>query len=82
MTTSAGSFSTLATALVLFGLAGSAMAVTVPHLFSGAEAPGFTLFLVAGSAVIALTAGLFVISPAWAWGSAGRPWCWRPATTP
>lgn len=59
MTTSAGSFSTLATALVLFGLAGSAMAVTVPHLFSGAEAPGFTLFLVAGSAVIALTAGLF-----------------------
>lgn len=53
-------FSTLAVALVIFGLAGSAVAVTVPALFAtGAEAPGFAVFLAAGVAAILLTAGLF-----------------------
>jgi hypothetical protein len=51
MTTGVKSFSMLATALVLFGLAGSAIAVTVPHLFTGPERPGFTLFFTVGVAV-------------------------------
>lgn len=59
MTTGAKSFSTLMTALVLFGLATSAIVVTVPYLFTGSEQPDFTVFLVAGVAVIMLTAGLF-----------------------
>lgn len=59
MTTGAKSFSTLATALVIFGLAGGVIAMTVPRLFTDSERPGFTVFLVAGVAVIALTAGLF-----------------------
>ena len=59
MTTGAKSFSTLALALALFGLAGSVIAVTVPNLFTGPERPGFTVFLLAGVAAITLTAGLF-----------------------
>lgn len=59
MTEGAKSFSTLALALALFGLAGSVIAVTVPNLFTGPGRPGFTVFLVAGVAVITLTAGLF-----------------------
>jgi hypothetical protein len=59
MTTGARSFSTLMVALTIFGLAGSAIVVTVPQLFTGPERPHFTLFLVAGVAVIILTAGLF-----------------------
>jgi len=59
MTSGARSLSTLATALVLFGLSGSAIAVTLPHLFAGSPAPGITLFFTAGVAVIALTAVLF-----------------------
>lgn len=59
ITTGAKSFSTLMTALVLFGLAGSAIAVTVPHLFTGPERPDFTVFLVAGVTAISLTAVLF-----------------------
>jgi hypothetical protein len=59
MTTGAKSFSTLMVALALFGLGGSVIAVTVPNLFAGPERPGFTVFLVAGVAVITLTAALF-----------------------
>ena len=59
MTAGARSFSTLMVALTIFGLAGSAIVVTVPRLFTGPERPHFTLFLVAGVAVILLTAGLF-----------------------
>jgi hypothetical protein len=59
MTTGARSFSTLMVALTIFGLAGSAMVVTIPQLFTGPERPHFTLFLVAGVVVILLTAGLF-----------------------
>jgi hypothetical protein len=51
--------STLAVALVIFGLAGSAIAVTAPRLFTGPERPGFIVFLTLGVAVILLTAGLF-----------------------
>jgi hypothetical protein len=45
--------------LVLFGLAGSAVMVTVPGLFAGPVRPEFTVFLVAGVAAIVLTAGFF-----------------------
>jgi hypothetical protein len=55
----AKSFSTLMVALVLFGLAGSAVMVAVPGLFAGPVRPEFTVFLVAGMAAIVLTAGLF-----------------------
>ena len=54
-----GPFSTLVVALALFGLAGSAMMATIPRLFTGPVRPQFTVFLLAGAAVIALTAGLF-----------------------
>ena len=53
------SFSTLAVALALFGLAGAAVVATVPRLFIGPEGPRFAVFLVAGLTVIVLTAGLF-----------------------
>ncbi len=53
------SFSTLAVALALFGLAGAAVVATVPRLFIGPEGPRFAVFLVAGLAGIVLTAGLF-----------------------
>jgi len=46
-------------ALTLFGLACSAVMVTVPRLFIGPGRPGFAIFLVAGVTVIVLTAGLF-----------------------
>ena len=59
MITGARSLSTLMIALTLFGLAGSIIVLTIPHLFAGPQRPGFTLFLVAGVAVIILTAGLF-----------------------
>jgi hypothetical protein len=52
-------FSTLAVALVLFGLAGSAVMVAVPGLFAGPVRPGFTVFLLTGLTAIVLTAGLF-----------------------
>jgi hypothetical protein len=52
-------FSTLAVALALFGLAGTAVVVAVPGLFAGPVRPGFTVFLVTGVAAIVLTAGLF-----------------------
>jgi hypothetical protein len=52
-------FSTLTVALVLFGLAGSAVMATTPRLLIGPGRPGFTVFLVAGVTAIVLTAGLF-----------------------
>src|ERR687897_1538909 len=52
-------YSTLIVALVLFGLAGSAVMVAVPGLFAEPVGPEFTVFLVAGVAAIVLTAGLF-----------------------
>jgi hypothetical protein len=55
----AKSFSTSMVALVLFGLAGSAVMVAVPGLFAGPVRPEFTVFLVTGMAAIVLTAGLF-----------------------
>jgi hypothetical protein len=59
VTTGAKSLSTLAVALALFGLAGSAAMVAVPGLFAGSVQPEFTVFLVAGVAAIVLTAGFF-----------------------
>ena len=59
MATNAKGLSTLMIALTLFGLAGSAIAVTIPQLFAGPGRPEFTLFLLTGVAVIVLTAGLF-----------------------
>jgi hypothetical protein len=59
VSTGAKRFSTLMVALVLFGLAGSAVMVTVPGLFAGPVRPEFTVFLVAGVAAIVLTAGFF-----------------------
>jgi hypothetical protein len=56
---SAKNISTLMVALTLFGLACSAVLVTVPRLFPGPGGPGFAIFLVAGVTVIVLTAGLF-----------------------
>jgi hypothetical protein len=46
-------------ALVLFGLACSFLIATIPRLFIRPVQPNFLLFLDAGVAVIALTAGLF-----------------------
>ena len=46
-------------ALVLFGLACSFLIATIPRLFIRPVQPDFLVFLVAGVAVIALTAGLF-----------------------
>ncbi|GET42553.1 hypothetical protein [Microseira wollei] len=51
--------STLTTALVLFGLSGSAIAAFVPYLFAGSETPNFAVFFVVGMAIILLTAILF-----------------------
>jgi hypothetical protein len=59
VTTGAKSLSTLAVALALFGLAGSAVIVAVPGVFAGPVRPEFTVFLVAGVAAIVLTAGFF-----------------------
>lgn len=60
MTADGRGFSTLAAAVVIFGLAGAAAAAAVPFLFAtGASAPGFAVFLTAGAATILLTAGLF-----------------------
>jgi hypothetical protein len=59
VSTGAKSPSTLTVALVLFGLAGSAVMVAVPRLFAGPVRPEFTVFLVAGMAAIVLTAGFF-----------------------
>jgi hypothetical protein len=59
VTTGAKSLSTLAVALALFGLAGSAVMVAVPGLLAGPVRPEFTVFLVAGVAAIVLTAGFF-----------------------
>src|ERR671920_221566 len=59
LNTGAKRLSTLTVALVLFGLAGSAVMVAVPGIFAGPLRPGFTVFLVAGVAAIVLTAGLF-----------------------
>jgi hypothetical protein len=76
-------FSTLAVALALFGLAGTAVVVAIPGLFAGPVRPGFTVFLVTGVAAIALTAGLFGYIYRLGMGfAAGRSWCWPPATTP
>ena len=55
----AKSYSTLIVALVIFGLACSAVVATIPRLFLSPVRPGLTVFLVAGVAVIVLTAGLF-----------------------
>jgi hypothetical protein len=51
--------STLAVALAIFGLACSLVLATMPRLFIRPERPGFAVFLVAGVAVVVLTAGLF-----------------------
>src|SRR5215204_4408160 len=59
VTTDAKSLSTLAVALALFGLVGSAVMVAVPGLLAGPVRPEFTVFLVAGVAAIVLTAGFF-----------------------
>ncbi|HJQ30044.1 MAG TPA: hypothetical protein VJ827_11935, partial [Rubrobacter sp.] len=59
MSTDARSFSTLIVALTLFGLAGTALMVTIPRLFTGPTRPDFTIFLIAGVAAVCLTAGLF-----------------------
>ena len=61
MSTQARNFSTLMVALVLFGLAGSAVVATIPRFFVGPARPDFTVFLVAGVTVILLTAGLFAL---------------------
>jgi hypothetical protein len=60
MNVGAKRFSTLAIALVLFALASSVVAVMVPRYFAtGPSRPPFVVFLVAGIAMIALTALLF-----------------------
>jgi len=56
------SFSTLAVAVVLFGLAGSVVAAIVPSYFAtGPSRPPFAVFLVAGVLLVVLTAGLFAV---------------------
>jgi hypothetical protein len=59
LSTGGKNFSTLAVALVLFGLACSVVLATTPRLFIGPERPGFAVFLVAGVGVVVFTAGLF-----------------------
>src|SRR3712207_7019093 len=59
MTTGPKSLSTLVTALMLFGLAGSIVLATIPRLSATSQQPTFAVFLGAGVAVIILTAGLF-----------------------
>jgi hypothetical protein len=61
VSTEARSFSTLIVALALFGLAGSAVLLTIPRFFAGPVRLGFTVFLVAGMAAILLTAGFFAL---------------------
>ena len=50
---------TLAAAVAIFGLACFLVMATMPRLFISPERPGFEVFLVAGVAVVVLTAGLF-----------------------
>src|SRR5215203_4341958 len=59
LNTGAKNTSTLIMALALFGLAGSAVMLTVPRLFIGPLGPEFVIFLVAGVAAIVLTAFFF-----------------------
>ena len=75
-------FSTLAVALVLFGLAGSAAMVAVPGLFAGPVRPGFMVFLLAGVTAIVLTAGLFGYIDRLGMGFGRTALVWPPATTP
>jgi hypothetical protein len=57
--TGSRNLSTLAVSLAIFGLASCLVLATTPRLFTGPERPGFAVFLVAGVAVVALTAVLF-----------------------
>jgi hypothetical protein len=57
--TDANKSSTLVVALVIFGLACSALLATVPRLFAGPARPEFGVFLISGLVVIVMTAGLF-----------------------
>ena len=57
--TGSRNLSTLAVSLAIFGLACCLVLALTPRLFTGPERPGFAVFLVAGVAVVALTAGLF-----------------------
>jgi hypothetical protein len=59
MPTGSRNLSTLAVSLAIFGLACCLVLATTPRLFTGPERPGFAVFLVAGVAVVALTAVLF-----------------------
>jgi len=59
MTTDSKSFSTLVVAVVLFGLAGVAIAALIPLRYTAGTMPDFTVFLGVGLAIIVLTAGLF-----------------------
>lgn len=62
MTMGTKSLSTLAVAVVLFGLAGSVVAVLMPLSFgTGSSQPPFAVFLVAGVSLVVLTAGLFAV---------------------
>jgi hypothetical protein len=57
--TEAKSYSTPMVAPALFGPAGPGGMVTIPRFFAGPARPDFTIFPVAGVAVVPLTAGLF-----------------------
>jgi hypothetical protein len=57
--TGSRNLSTLAASLAIFGLACCLVLAVAPRLFTGPERPGFAVFLVAGVAVVALTAVLF-----------------------
>ena len=57
--TGSRNLSTLAVSLAIFGLACCLVLALTPRLFTGPERPGFAVFLVAGVAVVALTAVLF-----------------------
>ena len=62
MTVRGKGFSTLAVAVVLFGLAGSVVAVLMPPSFAtGLPQPPFVLFLTVGLTTVLLTAGLFAV---------------------
>lgn len=62
MTVGGKSFPTLALAVVLFGLAGAAVAVMVPLQFDPAPSrPPFAVFLTVGVTTVLLTAGLFAL---------------------